>query len=681
MPLSSPIHTLKGIGSVKARVLKEELGLETIKDLLFHFPRKYLDRATKTSISQCQTGEEVTVSGTVAEISQGGYKRKFLQVIIRDETGELAGVFFGGRNFYNRYFKVGQEVAFSGKVSFYRMKQISHPDFDILSEGSNDQSKPSGLTPLYPSTEKLKRNGFDSRGFRKFIWQILENKTMLMEEHYPVNGLPGTMDAFRMIHFPASWKESEQARKRFAFNENLVFQYYMGMASKSRQENRDAPVLSVDDKEIQSLVAALPFTPTHDQEAALVSVIKDMGNPWPMQRLIHGDVGSGKTLVALLAAQLWARRNKQTVIMAPTEVLARQHFATFSDLLDPGFSIALLTGESSNEERVRCALSPEQGGPHIITGTHALFQEKISYHDLALVVIDEQHRFGVGQRDALIKKGKAPHRLFMSATPIPRTMGMTLYGDMDLSAIRELPSGRKPVQTLAFPGSRLKGVFNSMEKYLDQGRQVYYVLPLVEASEEVDLQSAQEALTHITERFPGFTPALLHGRMTGEEKKEVMESFTRGDTHILVTTTVIEVGIDVPNASIIVVEHAERFGLAQLHQLRGRVGRGEHESFCILVTHQTGDTLASQGIETMVSTSDGFIIAEKDLELRGAGDMAGTRQHGRLAMLPNTNFVDDTQVINSARDEAAKLLLLPHEKVTLPLNHTSPNFAPWQIIS
>lgn len=673
--LDAPVTSLKGIGPRKAEILRDDAGIETIEDLLYYLPRRYLDRSTIREIRQCLVNEAVTVAGTILDVRLAGQRKKRLEVVIDDGTDALSGIFFGGIEYFKRVFTAGDLVVFSGRIGYYGQKQIVHPDFDFIDTDSRLQVINTGrIIPLYPSTERLKGMGFDSRGFRRTIKTAIDTALASVRETVSLTILSAASliplpEAIVGIHFPDSFQHAEAARRRLAFNEMFFHQYYISLVRKQYRAGTARPVRRPDTARYEAFRASLPFQLTADQESAIEAIHGDLARPYPMNRLLQGDVGSGKTVVALAAIVLAAGQGRQSAIMAPTEVLAAQHYNTITRFAGDRLSIRLLTGSTPRDEGdgIRAALA--EGSVELVIGTHALIQDAVSFRDLGLIIIDEQHRFGVEQRARLRDKGTHADLLVMSATPIPRSLSLTIYGDLDVSLIRTMPANRLPVQTLSFPVSRIKGVYNSMAKYLDQGRQIFYVLPLIEETEKADLKSA----THVyevlqREVFPERRVALLHGRMKQAQREAVMAGFTAGEIHILVSTTVIEVGIDVPNASIIVIEHAERFGLSQLHQLRGRVGRGHHQSFCVCILPDEVPAESRRRIDVFLSTTDGFAIAEEDLKLRGAGDVMGLRQHGHGLSFEFVDLARDMDIILYARQEAEKLLAGPGQN-TADLAH------------
>ena len=658
--LKDSVQYLKGIGPKKAEVLREETGIENVEDLLYHVPRRYLDWSNRKKIRDCFVNEMVTITGTVTRVSLQGGRRKFLQVLISDGTDTLAGVFFGGVHYFQKLFDPGDVVVFSGRVDHYRTRQIVHPEFDLIDGGDMTDTINTGrIVPLYPSTEKLKMKGLDSRGFRRIMARALED--CLHEIRDPFDNsmlarlkLPSLKDAIQQVHFPDSLEAAESARRRLSFNELFFLQYYLLLSREYAkiEQHKEKPFIDV--KRMNDLISRLPFTLTGDQLKAIEEIHNDLSSPFPMNRLLQGDVGSGKTVVAMAAALSVIGRGQQVALMAPTEVLASQHYSNFRQLVPGEITIELLTGSTPASEKDRIYSAARDGSINITIGTHAIIQEGVDFNDLGFIIIDEQHRFGVNQRAVLRSKGLSPDLLVMTATPIPRSLSLTLYGDLDISIIKQKPANRLPIQTMSFPESRLKGVYNSLEKYMTEGRQVYYVLPLVEDSEKIDLRSAKATFEHLkNDIFPHRNVALLHGKMKPAKKETVMSAFRDNEIQLLVSTTVIEVGIDIPNASIMVIHHAERFGLSQLHQLRGRVGRGQHQSFCVLVYPDDLPHENRNRIDILTRTEDGFAIAEEDLKIRGAGEFIGTRQHGYVSSFEFADVVNDLDLIHLARQEAS----------------------------
>lgn len=657
--LDNPVTSLHGIGAVKAEVLKNEAGIENIEDLLYYIPRRYIDRSLIKRIVDCFSEEEVTIGGNIVSVKLVRRNRVFLQVDVSDGTDVISAVFFGAAGYLQKLFHIGDYILLSGKVSVIRNKQIVHPDFDFIDENSDIKSINTGrIIPLYRSTNSLKNNGFDSRGFRRTIKSAIEKYGSDINETLPMEiikryGLIRIDDALKGIHFPDTMEHAERSRVRLAFNEVYFFQYYLLLIKKVNRNRFNKNRTGTTDS-IKSFLKMLPFELTADQKSVLNEIEKDLNSPFPMNRLLQGDVGSGKTIVAFASAFLAAARGEQTALMVPTEILARQHYETALKIFPDTVKVLLLTGSMSQKEKNRIYSDVSDGNTDIIIGTHTLIQSGIVFKNLGYIIIDEQHRFGVEQRGRLRIKGESPDLLVMTATPIPRSLSMTLYGDLDVSYIRSKPANRIPIKTLAFPETRLKGVYNSIRNYVMQGRQVFYVLPIIEESEKIDLKSAVETYNQLKgEIFSDLSVALIHGKIPQNEKENLMLQFRNGEINILVSTTVIEVGIDIPNANVMVIEHSERFGLAQLHQLRGRVGRGEHQSFCILIHPEKISEDARERIKILTESEDGFAISEKDLVLRGSGQLIGTRQHG-YSEFEFTDLASDMNIILNARAEAEK---------------------------
>jgi ATP-dependent DNA helicase RecG len=654
--LDLSVKSIQGIGSVRAEALKTEAGIETVEDLLYYTPRRYVDRSLIKRIVDCFVNEEVTVGGNIIAVRLIRKKRAILEVDVSDGTDIISAVFFNALGFMQKMFLKGDFVLLSGKVSVLKKKQIIHPDFDFVDDKDDPKFINTGrIIPLYRSTTGLKNNGFDSRGFRRIIISALNEFSKHIQETIPDSVLKKydllrIDDAIKGIHFPESMEQAERARIRLAFNEMYFFQYYillLKIANKKKILRKDLP----DNNLTEEFTKTLTFKLTNDQINALTEINKDMTSPFPMNRLLQGDVGSGKTIVSLASSLIPINRGEQCALMVPTEILAKQHYETAAKILPANIRAALITGSMSSKQKNQIYKDISDGEIDLIIGTHALIQSGINFKNLGYIIIDEQHRFGVEQRAKLRAKGETTDLLVMTATPIPRSLALTLYGDLDVSYIREKPANRLPIKTLSFPYLRIKGVYNSMRNYITQGRQIFYVLPIIEESEKIDLNAAVTVYNNLKDNvFKDKSVALLHGKMSSEEKEAIMSAFKNGDIDILVSTTVIEVGIDIPNANVMVIEHAERFGLAQLHQLRGRIGRGEHQSFCILIypANVTDDGL--ERINTLTEVDDGFILSERDLQLRGAGQIIGTRQHG----FSYFEFTDmgDLDIIKNARTEA-----------------------------
>ena len=653
--LAAPVTSIPGIGSANAQKLAP-LGIQTIGDLLYHFPRKYLDRSTVTPIGQAKTGQDVTVVGRVRDVeSRTTRKRKNMLIItIFDGTGYLSGVWFN-QEYHKDRLKEGVEASFSGRVLYqYDRLQMVNPAYDVLGtegSGSAHEAIHTGrIIPVYPGTA-----GVTSAMLRRHVSRALEAYGD-MADPLPASvmskfGLMGTAEAIREIHFPEGAESLKKARYRALFDEIFIMQVGLALKKKRRELESKGIAHAPPGELVSRFRQSLRFELTPAQERSWREIAGDMGRTVPMNRLLQGEVGSGKTVVAVLALLLSVENGYQGAIMAPTEVLAYQHENRIREMLDGlPVTVALMTGGS--EKDVRKAVAA--GQVDIVIGTHALIQKEVSFERLGIVVIDEQHRFGVGQRVSLERKGASPHVLHMSATPIPRTLSLTLYGDLDVSVIDELPPGRKGVVTVVADKSQRKGAFAMLEKEVALGRQVFVICPLVEESDKLEARAAQEEAKRLSNVFPGYRTGLLHGQMKSEEKRGVMDRFQAGEIDILISTLVVEVGMDVPNATVMIIENADRFGLAQLHQLRGRIGRGSERAICVMFADPTTDE-AKARMKAIQEYDDGFALAEKDLEIRGEGTLFGTRQSGlpdlKLARL-SRNF----DLIRKAREEAFRLV-------------------------
>jgi len=651
---------LPGLSTKRLKALSES-GIDSLLDLLNFYPRRYLDRTTVLKITQLQgKGEEATVVGRVKKIQQQGYgKKKRLEVIIQDNTASLKGVWFKGGYYIKKQFSEGEVVAFFGKAKQYgRYITMAHPEYDKIDD-SSDIEELKQIVPIYPGNKSLSKAYINSKLIRQ--WQ----KVILKHERPPEfipdgirknHNLPERHKAYRMIHFPQSESEYKKAFDRFKFEELLLFELSVAKTRHEIIERHQGPLFKeLGDYTKQFFNDYLPFELTNGQKSALSDIKNDVRSGNQMNRLIQGDVGSGKTIVAIGAILMALDNGYQAAFMAPTEILAEQHYRTLSDLLNPlDINIRLLVGNQKTNLRTDILTDTEGGNGQIIVGTHALIQEEVTFHNLGLAVIDEQHRFGVKQRAEILEKGSHPHVLVMSATPIPRSLAMTLYSDLDISSIQELPSGRKPVKTAVRPQKKHDEIYNFVEQELEEGGQAYVVYPLVEESEKVDLKDATAGFKKLQKRFSDYSVGLLHGQMASEKKDTVMQKFINNNIQVLVSTTVIEVGVDVPNASIMIVEHAERFGLSQLHQLRGRIGRGNRQSYCILIYGQKVSKEAQFRLRKMAQTNDGFEIAEADLKLRGPGDFLGTKQSG-LPEFRVADIIEDQWILEQAKTEAWKI--------------------------
>jgi ATP-dependent DNA helicase RecG len=657
--LDIPVIELPLIGP-KRREALASAGVHTLEDLLYYVPRDYLDRSSVKPIGRLVVGEECTVIGEVRRIRVvPARKRKILKIEISDESGLLTLNWFRGSEWVQKVFKPGDIVSVYGKVEFYRGNVMIHPDFDFLDSG-NSTLNTGGVIPVYPLTAELRAAGLSSRAFRKLFGVILTDLDPQVPDCIPdsvrlAHSLMEFQEAVRQIHFPESAKKLQAARYRFKFQESLMLQTVMALRKKKIEHVKSGAPCTMAGDLLHKLYHQLPFEPTDAQKRVLKEIYADLKGGTPMHRLLQGDVGCGKTLVAAMAAAIVVANGYQTAIMAPTDILANQHYTHFKKEFDRlGVACCLMTSRITKKEREKRLAGIASGEIPIVIGTHALIQETVNFAALGLVVIDEQHRFGVDQRGSLIKKGLHPHVLAMTATPIPRTLSMTLYGDMDVSVIDEMPPGRKPVKTKVVLPDRLSSVYDFLKKEMNGGRQVYVVYPLIEESEKSDLLAVEKGYEELKETFSAFNVAMLHGRSKKDDKEHIMDDFKSNKIHLLISTTVIEVGVDNPNASVMLIENAERFGLSQLHQLRGRVGRGSDAAWCILVRRSPAQN-AAERLAVMETTNDGFKISEEDLRQRGQGDIFGARQHG----LPPFQFIDiytDRPILEKARDTAFRLI-------------------------
>lgn len=670
---SQSITYLKGVGPKRALVLQQQLGITTFADLLHYFPRRYVDRTKMAALNKLpQTGEAITVTGTLGTFytEPRAKGRVVLKCTLHGEKGGTAELsWFAGAKWIQQKYKEGDAVLVYGKPTFFnRAAQFSHPEIELL-RAEGDVTDKLRILPVYAGTDALQRAGLDSKGLRKLLHPLLQNGVQYLEEFLPPAlleqyQLMRRAEALRNIHFPESDAALGRAQYRLAFEELLLFELILVRRKAVAQAtHRAQPFVHVGDTFNRFFKEFLPFELTGAQKRVLKEIRADVRRTFPMNRLVQGDVGSGKTMVAVLCMLLAADNEFQSTFMAPTEVLANQHYAALVRYLHPlGLGVELLTGSNSTAHRRRALANLASGSSTIAVGTHALLEDAVAFKNLGLTIIDEQHKFGVLQRSKLWGKaqpGFYPHNLVMTATPIPRTLALTLYGDLDVSVIDELPPGRKPITTVLRSEAVRLAMWGFLRRQLEAGRQVYVVYPLVEESAKTDLMDAVNGFHQMERYFKGYRVGLVHGRRTPEEKAVEMERFKAGRTHILVSTTVIEVGVDVPNATVMVIEHAERFGLSQLHQLRGRVGRGAEQSYCILMT--TGNTSGKLGpeakkrLEALVRTADGFKLAQVDLELRGPGDFLGTRQSG-LPAFSVADLTRDVTTLAAARQAAQALL-------------------------
>ena len=658
MELIDSISTIKGVGSQRTQIFNE-FGIQCIKDILYYFPRRYLDRTTLSLIKELKKGDKVTL---IAQIETFGAKRirrgKMFQVIVSDGTGLLTLNWFNGVRYVKNQFKVGDKIAINGKVEWYNGFSITHPEFERLMD-DEDPIETGTVVPVYPLTQDLKSAGLNQRSIRRMLKNIFSEleiiPEIMPESILRDNDLISLDQALRNIHFSSDLTELRSATKRLKFDEHFFLQILLALRKKSILKLGAKRLIDIGPY-FRPISETLEFNLTKAQKRVIQDVHLDMKNDYPMNRLVQGDVGCGKTIVAILISSIAVGNNVQVAIMAPTEILARQHFHSFEEQLNKAkITCALLIGKMRKAERAKIISGLKNGEISIVVGTHALIQKDVHFHKLGLVIIDEQHRFGVNQRSSLLEKGDNPHSMAMTATPIPRTLAITYHGDMDISIIDELPSNRLPIVTKVVDPKRLNKVYKFMRDEVSKGRQCIVVYPLIEESEKSDLAAAVEAYAELSKiQFSNLNVGLVHGKMKAEEKDDVIKNFETNQIHILISTTVVEVGIDIPNATVMLVEHAERFGLTQLHQLRGRVGRGENKSYCILVRRNITHTSKNR-LLVMEKTNDGFVIADEDLKLRGPGEFFGLRQSGFL-QFKIADMVLDGPLLRQARSSAFDLI-------------------------
>lgn len=664
--LETPIEYLKGVGPQRGDLFRKELNVHKYADLLHLFPNRYIDRTNYFKINQLQnTSSEFQIVGKIINIKTVEQKRgKRLVAKFIDDTGEMELVWFQGQKWIRESLKLNEVYVIFGKVTqFGNSFNMAHPEMELLAE--HKASLRSAMQPVYPSTEKLNNKGITNKVVNKLMQQLFVETQALFSETLPdylidqLKLIPKNAALFN-IHFPKSQDLLAKAQFRLKFEELFFIQLQLITKNLIRKHKiKGHPFETVGENFNNFYQNHLPFELTNAQKRVLKEIRNDMGSNAQMNRLLQGDVGSGKTIVALMCMLMAKDNGFQSCLMAPTEILAKQHFIGLTELAkDLDIKIQILTGSSKTKERRLIHEALENGTLDILIGTHALLEDKVKFQNLGLAIIDEQHRFGVEQRSKLWKKNTIPpHVLVMTATPIPRTLAMSLYGDLDISVIDELPPGRKPIQTVhRFDSNRLK-VWKFIKDEIAKGRQIYIVYPLIQESEKMDYKDLMDGYESISRDFPlpDYSISILHGQMKPADKEEEMRRFAAGKTNIMVATTVIEVGVNVPNASVMIIESAERFGLSQLHQLRGRVGRGAEQSYCILMTsHKLSDD-SKVRMETMVRTNDGFEIAEVDLKLRGPGDLMGKQQSGVLN-LQIADLVRDKDILQVARHEAIKLL-------------------------
>jgi len=666
--LDDPIQFIKGVGPKKALLL-QKLQLTSIEDFLYFLPFRYEDRRELKTISSLMPGQFATF---VAEVLNSGIiymgrRKRVFEVIFQDETGTTRAKFFRFNETYMlEKFKTGEKLIVSVKPTVNKRSglEIVHPDTERITGETANPMEMGQIVPVYHTTE-----GLHQKSMRSILNNVLEKYLPLVEEVIPENILRrhkflSRSEAFHQAHFPPSEGPTAKdldnfktpAQKRLIFEELFLIQTGLAFKKKHAEDIKAGVKFKTRGNLIKRFIKLLPFQLTQAQKRVLAEIMEDLEKEQSMNRLIQGDVGSGKTIVALTALLTAVDNNTQAALMVPTEILAEQHYLNIRPFCEKlGVKLALVTGTLKGKERQIVYQDIESGKAQVIIGTHSLVQKEIQFNKLGLAVIDEQHRFGVLQREALGKKGANPHLLIMTATPIPRSLALTLYGDMDVSFLDEFPPGRQAIKTQVFYEKQQNKAYEIMESELKKGRQAFVVCPLIEESEVMDLKAAVTVFESIQERFPEFRACLIHGKLKKEERQEIMSRFLNKEIQILVSTTVIEVGIDIPNATVMIIEHAERFGLAQLHQLRGRVGRGKHASHCLLAAYFPVSDEGKARMKAMQNSRDGFEIAEEDLKIRGPGDFMGTRQSG-LPVLKIANLIRDIKILDLARKEAFSLV-------------------------
>ena len=693
--MNTPVEYLKGVGPHRGELLRKELEISTYGDLLLHYPFRYFDRTGITKIANIYDATEyVQLSGKIVNIYEEGEGRKRrISATLYDDTGRINLVWFQSLTWVKKNIEeYGQYVVFGKISSFNGSYSITHPDLETYARAN----ALAGMQPVYSTTVKLTAAGISNRSFAKITQSLFEKiKPSDIEEFLPLSmvqqyGLLDRYNALKQIHFPENEQRMQQARYRLKWEELFIMQMQIANLRLQHTIQQGYNFEKVGDYFNRFYTECLPFALTNAQKRVLREIRMDTATEKQMNRLVQGDVGSGKTIVATMSMLLALDNGFQACLMAPTEILARQHFQGIRDLLEPlNIPVAILTGTVKGKDRKAVLAGLVNGTIPIVVGTHAIIEDSVQFKNLGMAVIDEQHKFGVGQRARLWSKNeKAPHVLVMTATPIPRTLAMTLYGDLDISVIDELPPGRQVIKTIHRSDNHRAQVMGFLKNEIEKGRQVYIVYPLIEESEKMDYESLLAGYEQVKSWFPEgkFNIAMVHGKQDLEERKRNMERFVKGDAHILVATTVIEVGVNVPNASVMLIESAERFGLSQLHQLRGRVGRGAEQSYCILLSGQGISKDSYERMRIMVSTSDGFIIAEKDLEMRGPGDVYGTKQSGALK-LKIADLVKDTPILEHSRNAALQLIahdpglnLPEHSKLRITLGLVG-NKTEWNKIS
>jgi ATP-dependent DNA helicase RecG len=657
-PSVNPIRFLKGIGPKRAQAL-EKFGIFTLRDLLYLFPRRYEDRSQFRKIETLKPGDNATIQGEILSVGVKRLRGRFniVEVLVGDESGALPMVWFN-QPYLKNQFSEGQKAIFYGRVDFYQNRlQMNSPEYEIADETEDSLPIHTGrITPVYPLTE-----GLYQRSLRRTMKDLLDHQLEnILEEFLPEHfrkrlKLEPLAPSIREMHFPSSFEALAAARHRLIFDELFIFE--LTLLARMERMKSIYKSFPLDSSSLAEFKKNLPFTLTDGQENALKEISEDLKASYPMNRLLQGDVGSGKTILAAAALFIAAKNNKQGVLLVPTEILAEQHYASLKDMFTSlKISAGLLTASTAKDKRERMIAELKNGKLSVLIGTHAMLQEDVLFNSLALIIIDEQHKFGVHQRCRLLERNPRPHQLVMTATPIPRTLALTVFGDMSTSTLKELPKGRKPIKTWWITRQKQKEILAHIREKLEKGEQAYFIFPMIEETEKIDLLAATKEYETLRKgAFSKLKVGLVHGRLSVEERESVMRAFTRNEIHTLVATSVIEVGVNNPNATVMVIENAERFGLAQLHQMRGRIGRGSKESECFLF----GEPKTVEGqkrLRIMTKTQDGFLIAEEDLKLRGPGDFWGTRQSG-VPLFKIANPIEDEAVLIEARREAREIVV------------------------
>jgi len=655
LTLDSPLQFLKGVGPKKAAAMAQ-YGLETVADLLEFYPRQYLDRTSVTPIGKLQVDRTVTIIGEVKAHGMLYGRKKRYEVIMQDDSGAVTLLFFAGLRYWERLFKKGMTFAATGRVGFYRGLQMVHPELERLDDESDDMVHAGRIIPVYPQTSELKSVGVNSKMMRTLTTAIFAQLNRSIPDQLPTDErhkliLVHRDDAIRHIHYPVDRDTLEAARRRLAFDELLSYQYMIAKRRHEKEQLTKPQSYAPPGPGLKKFREGLPFEFTSGQVKVLREIFDDLQGERPMARMLQGDVGSGKTVVAIAAALYVAENKLQVAFMAPTEILATQHYENWNETISSlGLTSQLLTAGLKAAQRKKIAAACAAGEIDILFGTHALIYDYVEFENLGLVIIDEQHRFGVRQRGRLYAKGKAPDLLVMTATPIPRTLALTLYGDLDISTIPDRPPGRQPIRTVYRTTDVRDRVYQFVLDEVNKGGQAYIVYPVIERSDALDVESVEDAYKELSATiFRSVMCAMVHGRVKAEERDDILRKFRDGEVKVLFATTVVEVGIDNPNATIMVIEHAERFGLAQLHQLRGRIGRGERQSTLVAMADPPLSDVSRQRLEFFCESLDGFEIAEADLELRGPGELFGTRQSG-IPQLKAARLSSDRDLMEQARE-------------------------------